>query len=152
MKRKIIFGIVLCLSMAAWSQGRGQHERIKAFKTGYLTQELDLSSSEAEKFWPIYNEYEKKIFELRIEKRKAERDKMNSMGGPEALSDAEATAFLKGLFENESDVLETKRQLYDELEKVLSPKKLLILYKAEADFNRRLLSEFKRRGPGRQGN
>lgn len=152
MKSKILFGIVLCLSMAAWSQGGGQLERIKAFKTGYLTQELDLSSAEAEKFWPVYNEYEKKIFGLRIEKRKAQRDKMKSMGGPEALTDAEAKDFLEGLFENESDVLETKRELYGELEKVLSPKKLLILYKAEADFNRRLLSEFKRRGPNRQGN
>lgn len=152
MKSKILFGIVLSLSLAAWSQRGGQLERIKTFKTGYLTQKLNLSSAEAEKFWPIYNQYEKKIFELRIEKRRAERDRMNSMGGPEALSDAEATEFLKGLFENESDVLDTKRELYDALEKVLSPKKLLILYKAEADFNRRLLSEFKRRGPNRQGN
>lgn len=153
MKRILIFGLVLCLSMAAWSQGRGQHERVKAFKTGYLTQELDLSPSEAEKFWPIYNEYEKKIFELRIEKRKAERDKMASMGGPEALSDKEASEFLESLFENESEVLKTKKALYRALEKVLSPKKLLVLYKAEADFNRRLLSEFKRRGgPNRQGN
>lgn len=152
MKKIIVFGIVLCLSMAAWSQGRGQHERVKAFKTGYLTQELDLSPAEAEKFWPIYNTYEKKIFELRVEKRKAERDKMNSMGGPEALSDAQATDFLQGLFENEAEVLKTKQELYKELETVLTPKKLLILYKAESDFNRRLLSEFKRRGPNRQGN
>ena len=153
MKRILILALVLCLSMAAWSQGRGQHERVKAFKTGYLTQELDLSPSEAEKFWPIYNEYEKKIFELRIEKRKAERDKMASMGGPEALSDKEASEFLESLFENESEVLKTKKALYRALEKVLSPKKLLVLYKAEADFNRRLLSEFKRRGgPNRQGN
>ena len=150
MKRKIIVGILLCLSAAAWSQGRGQLERIKAFKTGYLTQELDLSPAEAEKFWPIYNEYEKKIFEFRVEKRRAEREKMNSMGGPQALSDQEAADFLKSLFENEADALETKRKLYQDLEQVLSPNKLLILYKAEADFNRRLLSEFRRRGPNRQ--
>lgn len=152
MKRIIIFGIVFCLGIAAWSQGRGQLERIKAFKTGYLTQELDLSSAEAEKFWPIYNEYEKKIFELRVEKRKAEREKMNSMGGPGSLSDAEATEFLNNLFKNESEVIEKRQELYKELKQVLSPKKLLVLYKAEADFNRRLLSEFKRRGPNRQGN
>ena len=72
MKRQLFFGILFCLSVVSWSQGRGQLERIKAFKTGYLTQELDLSSAEAEKFWPIYNEYEKKMFELRVEKRKAE--------------------------------------------------------------------------------
>lgn len=152
MRRAILIGIVLCLGVAAWSQGRGQLERIKAFKTGYLTQELDLSSDEAEKFWPIYNEYEKKIFELRVEKRRAEREKMNSMGGPDSLSDEQATEFLNNLFLNESAVIETRQELYGELRQVLSPKKLLILYKAEADFNRRLLSEFKRRGPNRPDN
>lgn len=152
MRSKILFGILVCMGIAAWSQGRGQLERIKAFKTGYLTQELDLSSAEAEKFWPIYNEYEKKMFELRIDKRRAEREKMNQMGGPEALSDKEASDFLKSLFENEGEALEMKRNLYRDLEKILTPKKLLILYKAEADFNRRLLSEFRRRGPNREGN
>ena len=152
MKRLILFGIVFCVSFVTWSQGRGQLERVKAFKTGYITQELDLSSSEAEKFWPIYNEYEKKIFELRIEKRKKERDKVNSMGGLDALSDEQATDFLKSLFENESAILETKEEKYKELKNVLPPKKLLKLYKAEADFNKRLLTEFKRREPNRQGN
>ncbi|MGA9269342.1 MAG: sensor of ECF-type sigma factor [Lutimonas sp.] len=152
MKRAILFGIVFCVSIATWGQGRGQLERIKAFKTGYLTEKLELSSAEAEKFWPIYNKYEKKIFELRIEKRKAEREKISSLGGPEALSDEEATEFLDSLFQNETVVLKTKQELYQELEQVLSPKKLLKLYKAEADFNRRLLSEFKRRGPNHQGN
>jgi Skp family chaperone for outer membrane proteins len=32
-------------------------ERIKALKTAYITQELNLTSAEAEKFWPVYNEY-----------------------------------------------------------------------------------------------
>ncbi len=152
MRRQFFFVILLCLSAAAWSQGRGQLERVKAFKTGYLTQELDLSPAEAEKFWPIYNEYEKKMFELRIEKRKADRERISAMGGPEALSDEQARSFLDSLFENESEVLKSKRDLYRELGPVLSPTKLLRLYKAEADFNRRLLSEYKRRGPMRPQN
>lgn len=32
-------------------------DRIKALKTAYITQELNLTSAEAEKFWPVYNEY-----------------------------------------------------------------------------------------------
>lgn len=152
MKRLFALVIILNLSNALWSQGRGDLERVKAFKTGYLTQELDLSSSEAEKFWPVYNSYEKKIFELRIEKRRAERDKMNSMGGPEGMTEEQAKEFLQSLFENESQVLDTKKEMYGELGKILSSRKLLKLFKAEADFNRRLLSEFRRRGPNRPGN
>ena len=152
MKKTIVIALVLLSSLSLWSQREGQLERVKAFKTGYLTQELDLSSAEAEKFWPIYNEYEKKLFQLRIENRKAQRDRMNAMGGPDALSDQEAETFLKGLFDNEEDILNMKKELYRELSKVLSSKKLLRLYKAEADFNRRLLSEYRKRGPMRNGN
>ena len=151
MKRLFALVIMLTLTHALWSQGRGDLERVKAFKTGYLTQELDLSSAEAEKFWPVYNSYEKEIFELRIKKRRAERDKMNSMGGPEGMTEEQAQEFLQSLFENESQVLETKKEMYGELGKILSSKKLLKLFKAEADFNKRLLSEFRRRGPNRPG-
>ena len=152
MKRALIFTVIFCLSMNLWSQRQGQLEKIKAFKTGYLTQELDLSSEEAERFWPIYNKYEKKIFELRVEKRKAERNRINALGGPEALTEEEAETILEDLFANESGVLNLKKELYQELSTVLSSKKRLKLFKAEADFNRRLLSEFKRRGPMRPEN
>ena len=145
MKRHIILIALVCLTSWGWSQGR-HGERIKAFKTGYLTQELELSPEEAEKFWPIYNEFEDKMFELRVENRKQERDKINSMGGPEALTDDQAREFLHKMLENEEEILTLKKDLYRSLEKVLSPTKLLRLHKAENDFNRHLLSEYKRRG------
>ena len=137
--------VLLCVSSLGWAQGR-HGERIKAFKTGYLTQELELSPEQAEKFWPLYNEYEDKMFELRFENRRQAREQISSMGGPEALSDEEAKAFLNRLFENEEKILSLKKDLYRSLEQVLPPSKLLKLHKAENDFNRRLLSEYKRRG------
>jgi len=52
--------IALFLSTGLMAQERGK-ERIKAYKTAYITEQLDLSSAEAEVFWPVYNKYEKKI-------------------------------------------------------------------------------------------
>ena len=53
-----------------------KREQIKSMKVGFLTTELELSSTEAEKFWPIYNKYDEKIMvlkeaqmKLRIQKR-----------------------------------------------------------------------------------
>lgn len=145
MKRIVILLILVGLTSWGWAQGR-HGERIRAFKTGYLTQELELSPDEAEKFWPVYNEYESRIFELRVEGRRQSRDKISSLGGPEALTEDQAKAFLDQLFENEEKLLDLKKELYRSLEKVLPPSKLLRLHKAEHDFNRRLLSEYKRRG------
>jgi hypothetical protein len=48
-----------------------------------LTTELDLTTSEAEKFWPIYNTFDDKQFEIRHQKMRTYKNRMNSS----ALSD-----------------------------------------------------------------
>ena len=63
---------VLCalvvLSMGASAQNhqgqrrggdKGWRERVRAEKVAFLTQEIDLTESEAQVFWPIYNEIQK---------------------------------------------------------------------------------------------
>ena len=64
---------VLCalaiLSAGAFAQGPGQQrraggdngwrERVRSEKVAFLTQEIDLTESEAQVFWPIYNEIQK---------------------------------------------------------------------------------------------
>ena len=63
---------VLCalavLSAGAFAQGpqgprrggdNGWRERVRAEKVAFLTEEIDLTESEAQVFWPIYNEIQK---------------------------------------------------------------------------------------------
>ena len=66
---------VLCalmvLSISAFAQGpqgpqgprrggdNGWRERVRAEKVAFLTEEIDLTESEAQVFWPIYNEIQK---------------------------------------------------------------------------------------------
>lgn len=38
---------------------RDTHDRMKAERVAFLTAEMDLTPSEAEKFWPVYNDMEK---------------------------------------------------------------------------------------------
>lgn len=146
MKNLITLVILVTFSLASWAQ-HGHAEKIKAFKAGYLTQELDLTPEEAQKFWPVYNEFEQKMHELRFERRKKERDRINALGGPEELSDKQAREILNGLLESEEKALSVKKELYQALNDILSPVKLVELYRAENDFNRRMLSEYRRRGP-----
>ena len=58
MKHIYTFFIVVFITSSVFSQKRGENkEKIKALKIAYLTEKLDLSSNEAEKFWPIYNKH-----------------------------------------------------------------------------------------------
>ena len=65
--------LFLFLSFNFYAQGerfKEKREQIKAMKVAFLTTELNLTSSEAEKFWPIYNTFDDKQFELRHQKMK----------------------------------------------------------------------------------
>ena len=48
--------------------------RIEAMKIAWITKKLDLKPEEAQKFWPIYNQYTQEIRKTRKEARDAKED------------------------------------------------------------------------------
>ena len=62
--------LIICFLSTTLIQAQRPDKRteLKALKIGYLTKQLELTSSEAEVFWPVYNEFDKKMFELRQQK------------------------------------------------------------------------------------
>ncbi|GGF10586.1 sensor of ECF-type sigma factor [Flavobacterium limi] len=146
MKIKNILPILLFLvSFSFYAQNDKddeKREKIKAYKVSFLTTELELTSTEAEKFWPIYNAYDDKQFELRHEKmktylRKLKDDNVNS------LSEKEASALLSQIESTDKELYFLREKYMSNLRKVLSAKKILKLKKSEDDFNRKLLKQYK---------
>ena len=78
-----------------------------------------------------------------------ERSRIRDLGGPEMLSDEEASKTLNKMLASEKEITKTRDEMYKALSKILTPTKLLKLYHAEMNFNKRLLSEFKK---GKSGN
>ncbi len=141
----MIISILVFLFCIQANAQQGGKERIKAYKTAYITEELDLSPKEAEKFWPVYNKYDKKLFSLKVEKGRKERHRIKELGGPENISAEEATNIVFKMLAAEKEASVTREKMYKELSKILSSTKLLILYQAEMNFNKRLLSEYRKR-------
>ena len=125
-----------------------KRERIKSLKIAYITEKLDLTTAEAEKFWPIYNQYDDNIHRLRnVELRKIRNQLRHE--NLNLITDQEALNILNQIENIESELYKEKKQLIANLRKVISPKKIILLKKAEDDFNKEL---FKRlRGKRRQG-
>jgi len=105
-------------------------ERIEAQRVAFITQQLNLTSSEAEKFWPIYNEYKDGLKDMRDD---FERPNFETM------TDDEAKAMIEKHLQQEERKLELKRTMLTKLSKVVSPTKVVMLQKAEMEFNRELL-------------
>ena len=47
-------------------------EKIQALKIAFITQKLELTSDEAQKFWPIYSQYENDMKQLLLDKKNAD--------------------------------------------------------------------------------
>lgn len=54
--------VYFCLAQAP---DKGDENRVEVVKKAYITQELDLTDKEAQKFWPVYNDYLNEIKQAR---------------------------------------------------------------------------------------
>ena len=132
---------ILLFSVVGLQAQEGKHEKIKALKTAYITEKLALTSSEAEKFWPIYNNYDEKFHTLKIQEHRDIYKKLRD--GVDKLTDAEANELIDKNLAIEASELELHKQMTSELRKILTPKKIILLKKAENDFKRELLERYR---------
>lgn len=149
MKTKIIFPIIfLLVTSLSFSQGfKEKREKVKALKVAYITEQLELTTDEAQKFWPIYNAFDENQAELRHEKMRSILDRFKP-GNVEKLSEKDASNSLIQMEKIEEDLFNLKKKFIKDLQGVISAKKIIKLKKAEEDFNRELLKQMreKRRG------
>lgn len=118
-------------------------EKIDKLKIGFITTELALTTEEAEKFWPVYNEMETKIKELRKASRKLEKE-MDE--GYEAMTNEDAKKKMATLFENDEKEIALKKEYAEKISKIIGEKRSLKLLSLEHEFKRELLNHLKEQG------
>ncbi len=127
--------LVLC-SMPIIAQHKPNREKIKALKTAFITERVNLSNKEAQAFWPVYNAYEDKRDALHKKERKNIHSKLKDIA---IISEEEAS----GLLLKHTNLQEEKHKLSSlfikEISTVISAKKTIQLLKAEKDFRRELI-------------
>jgi hypothetical protein len=131
MKKIIIVCLSIVLSVSAFAQ---QGKRIEAMRIAFITQRLNLTSEEAQQFWPVFNQFSEKMQQIKGTKMDAPLDEM---------SDADAEKMILTEFDKESRELELKKEYYQKLKKVLSVRKIAKLYRAERDFKNELVKYLK---------
>ena len=145
---KTIHTIILTLFVSAslFAQ-KLDREKIKALKIAHITEQLDLTKTEAQKFWPIYNaneDAEDKLREQSMERRKEKR--------PEDLSETEAKSLLLDMEKMEKQKVAIHSKMLNELLEILPAKKIIKLYQAERSFKHKMFEEYKKRHTNEKGN
>ncbi len=140
--KKITILVFLTTWIFQWSQAQDRAaiaDRMESQRVAFITQKLDLSPSEAQAFWPIYNDYKAK--------ERALREQRKPMKGIRDLDETEAKTYIDKILDLEQQELELKREYTAQWQSVLSARKVLRLYVAERMFKERLLQAMqKRRG------
>ena len=120
MKRFLLLsGLVFTFFIGSAQNG----DHINALKIAYITKRLDLSPEEAQKFWPIYNQYAE---ELKRARQDAIRNNKSEIELDEAL-------------------LNVRKKYSVLFNQALSPQKIDIFFKSEKEFGHFVQEEMKRR-------
>ena len=133
----IVFGLIVMLSKAQVSEeqlpqtSEQKQQNIEALKVAFISKELDLTPTEAEKFWPVFNQYSKELKGLNI-----------------------AVSANDDVLGRDEKVLNLRKSYKEQFTKLLGQQRMNRMFGAEGRFRQVLIKAIKRQQKlrGGQGN
>lgn len=95
-----------------------KHQDIEALKVAFISRELDLTPEEAQKFWPIFNQYTKEVNTAITNK--------------------------KEVLDRDEEVLNIRKRYKEQFTKVIGQQRMNKMYGAEGKFRQVLINVIKR--------
>jgi len=134
MKRVNIIFILFLFSFGAFAQSKEAMKKIESARIALITERLGLSPDQAEKFWPVYREYNLERREIRQEFRNARQgvDMQN-------LTEEQSKQLIQKSMEMKQKELNLEKEYSGRLSEVISTQQLFKLKNAEKDFQQMLL-------------
>ncbi len=135
MKKYILLLLIVlgCIGSGVAQQGDDKKEggeRLEALKAFWLTKKLNLSSEEAQRFWPVYNRYADEIRRVRLEQKQNNTTEIDV----------------------EEKVLNIRKKYNGEFSKALSAEKANNFFRSEKEFGSMIKRELQERRMNRQQN
>jgi len=127
------------------------NEKIDALKIAFITKRLKLTTEEAQKFWPVYNQYEEEKKQI----RQSTIGTIKDMKEDGDFTNAEAEQAIAKYIEFKAKDLDLIKKYVIEFRKFLPATKIAKLVTAEEHFKKMLMKQAQQGGPkpgGPQGN
>ena len=148
MKKYIIYSISLFFLLFGTIKVKGQFderlERFQAQKVAYYTERLKLTSDEAEKFWPVFNDYTNR-------KEKLDEESKNLLRYLVRNSDNMAAKEVAESLDKYVQIQDKSHNLFMEYHKkyleILPPQKVARVYIVETQFKTFLLNQIREARP-----
>ena len=124
--KKYLLILIIILGSLSVTKAQVPGEKIQSLKIAFITQKLQLTPDEAQKFWPVYNEYDNEVRGIELS------NDPNPLGKEEKL-------------------LDVRKKYLGQFEKILGPDKTNRLFNAERDFRGLLIRRLQNRNQQRLG-
>jgi len=140
MRRIIItlFTVFILGTCNSNAQNLNNLEKLNAYKIAFFTRKINLSSSEAEKFWPVYNEYQNKRNLIQQEKNKLLRTYNQNEA---SMTDGQLIELGNKIIAAIVEESALDVELHKKLVAILPPGKVIRVYQAETQYKTQLLIE-----------
>jgi hypothetical protein len=129
MKKSILIPILSLTVLFANSQDQrlqrenrlAEIKKIQAMEMAFITKELNLSPNEAQKFWPVFNQYRNELKSLVAEKKMGDQ------------------------LEKQQKTLDIRKKYRDDFSKVISQERANKVFETEGEFKSLVRREFQKR-------
>lgn len=132
--------ILVLLGLWVSHSGMAQGDRVEQLRVAFINRKLELSTEEAEKFWPVYNEYNDKIKAIRKNLR------MNYRNREASLSEQEAEELYQLDLKSKQAEVDVHKLYSERIKAIIGVKKSVRLRVAEEQFKREMINTIKDKG------
>jgi hypothetical protein len=148
-KRTIIITAILLISLIQLTAQNPNIEKFSTYKIGFFTKKMNLTSQEAEKFWPVYNDYQKQKNLIQRNKIMLIRDFNQNES---FLDNSQLAEIGDKLVKYISDESALAIAFHKNIKEILPPGKVIKYYQAENQYKIQLLKELQDNRQQRRGN
>jgi hypothetical protein len=130
-KNSITLLLILCACMVFGQRREAIESKIKSLKIAFITEKLNLTPEESEKFWPLYNQMDAERIAVFDEKKSDFSSEVN---------DKDAQAFINKHFELKEKEMLIEKKYVEKLKAVLPMRKIAKLLWVEKKFRQEVMT------------
>ena len=143
----LLFCSILLGKVVQAQPGPEKFERIESLKIKFITDQMDLTPAEAKQFWPLYNEFQKKMRSIKSEASPRELIRRDGVEW-EDMSEEEIENFVLNHIDRDIKVAQLRREYYFKFKEAVGVNKTARYFKAEVEFRKHLVRRLSRAREG----
>ncbi len=138
----LIGGILFLIGQNLLAQAVNRKEQLESQRIAFITKQLNLTVEEAQRFWPVYNEFQQKKENINKNKRQLLKKLVAENNG---LSDDKLAGLSDIYIKSQLDEAKLISDYHEKFKTILPIKKVIAYYKADEKFKHFLLQEVQKR-------